>query len=313
MGAALGRLLAVAALAPALAAAVWAVGGFEQRETGAPRSRLAAPAVANVPPAAPPTLPGAVSLQSTDAFRLVFTRPPRAGLVFELDTGRVLWRRRPLRRAPIASLAKIMTALVVVDRARPRDRARITRAALGYSGSGVGLLPKGRHVSVESLLHGLLLVSGNDAAIALADHVAGSERRFVGLMNARARALGLRCTRFESAHGLERGNRSCAADMAAMARLAMSQPRIARVVGRRSAAVRFPIKGGRLYLNNSNPLLRARYPGTVGLKTGYTEDAGRSFVGVVRRGRRRLGVVLLDSPDPARQARKLLTTAFRRS
>ena len=311
-GRALRRLLTAAVLVLSLAAAALWLTGSWRTGADAPPARAPGSAVADVPPAAPPLLPGAVSLQGTDSFRIVFKQPPRAGLVFDLGSGRVLWRRRPLRRMPVASLTKIMTALVVVDHAPPRDQARITRAALRYSGSGVGLLPKGRHVSVESLLHGLLLVSGNDAAIALADHVAGSERRFVALMNARARALGLGCTRFVSAHGLERGNRSCAADLAAMARLAMEQPRIARVVRKRSADVRFPIKGGRLYLNSTNPLLRARFAGAIGLKTGYTGDAGRSFVGIVRRGRRRFGVVLLHSPDPARQARKLLGTAFRK-
>ena len=238
-------------------------------------------------------------------------RPPRAGIVYDLSIGEVLWRRRPLKRLPIASLTKIMTAIVVAERTRPRERARVTRAALDYSGSGIGLLPKRRLVPVEALLHGLLLVSGNDAAIALADHVAGSERRFVALMNARARGLGLRCTRFVSAHGLERSNRSCAADLASLSRVAMGNRRIARIARKRQAAVRFPIKGGHLYLSSTNPLLRARYPGAIGLKTGYTEAAGRSLSAVVRRGPRRLGVVLLDSPNPARQARKLISEALR--
>jgi D-alanyl-D-alanine carboxypeptidase (penicillin-binding protein 5/6) len=224
----------------------------------------------------------------------------------------VLWRRRPRERMPVASLTKIMTALVVVEETTSRERARVTRAALAYSGSGVGVLPRGRRVPVEGLLHGLLLVSGNDAAIALADHVAGSERRFVRLMNRRAGALGLRCTRFRSSHGLERGNRSCAADLAALTRLAMAERRIARIVRKPTAAVRFPIRTGRLFLNSTNPLVRGGYPGALGLKTGYTEDAGRCLVGVARRGPQRLGVVLLHSSDPARQARKLLTTGFRR-
>jgi D-alanyl-D-alanine carboxypeptidase (penicillin-binding protein 5/6) len=199
----------------------------------------------------------------------------------------------------------------VVERVPPRATVKVTRASLHYSGSGVGVLPKGRRVPVQALLHGLLLVSGNDAAIALADRVARTERRFVRLMNARARSLGLGCTRFVSSHGLERGNRSCAADVAAMARAAMKERRIARVVRKTQAVLRFPIKGGKLYLYSHNPLLRARYPGTLGLKTGYTVPAGRCFVGVVRRGGRTLGVVLLHSPDPGRQARKLLNTAFR--
>ena len=230
--------------------------------------------------------------------------------MFDLDTGEVLWRRRPLRRLPIASLTKIMTALVVVERTQPGERVRITRAALRYEGSGVGVLKRGRRVPLNGLMHGLLLPSGNDAAIALAVHVSGSERRFVRLMNRRARALGLQCTHFVSSHGLENGNRSCAADVAALSRLAMEKPRIAAVVRRRTASVPFPTRGGRLFVNSTNPLLTERYPGTIGLKTGYTRRAGRCLVAVVRRGLRTLAVVLIDSPDPARQARRLLTRAF---
>ena len=211
---------------------------------------------------------------------------------------------------PIASLTKIMTALVVVEETRPREPVRITQAALDYSGSGVGLLPKGRRVRLEALLNGMLIVSGNDAAIALAVHVAGNERRFVAMMNRRARAWGLDCTHFASSHGLESGNRSCARDLAVLTRLAMAEPRIRRIVRRRQVALRFPIKGGKLYLTGHNPLMRLGYPGTIGLKTGYTDAAGRCFVGVARRGGRRLGVVLLDSRDPAKHAPKLLDAGF---
>lgn len=261
----------------------------------------------------PYTTSAAVALERPDALRLHFRRAPRAGIVFDLDSGRVLWRHRPEARFPIASLTKIMTALLVADGTTSRETVKITPAALNYAGRGVGL-PKGRRVPIEGLLHGLLLVSGNDAAKALAIHVGGSERRFVRMMNDRARALGLRCTHFTSPHGLESGNRSCAADLAAMARLAMNERRIARVVRKPDAAVRFPIKGGRLFVYSTNPLLRpARWRGTIGLKTGFTNPAGRCYVGVVRRGGRRLGVVLLHSPDPGRQAKKLLQAGFRRT
>ena len=91
----------------------------------------------------------------------------------------------------------------------------------------------------------------------------------------------------------------------------MREFRIRRVVRKSHAVLRFPIKGGRLFLTSTNPLLRADYPGAIGLKTGYTDEAGRCFVGVVQRGGRTLGVVLLDSPDPSRQSRKLLNAAFR--
>ena len=246
-----------------------------------------------------------------DAVRLEFGKPPRAGLMFDLDTGEVLWRHRPERVLPIASLTKMMTALVVVDEVKPGAKVRITKEALAYRGSGVGVLPRGRRIGVSTMLHGLLLPSGNDAAIALAQRAAGTVPEFIALMNRRAQAMGLACTRFSSVDGLrDRGNHSCAPDLAAIARAVLREPRLARIVRRRSAILPFPIKGGRLYLYNNNPLLRAGYRGTTGLKTGYTEAAGRCLVATARRGGRKLGVVLLNSRDPGRQATRLLDRGF---
>jgi D-alanyl-D-alanine carboxypeptidase (penicillin-binding protein 5/6) len=270
--------------------------------------------VTELPPPAPPVefepIPD-VPLTGVDAFHIRLRKPPRAALVFDVKTGEVLWRRHPLRRLPIASLTKIMTALVVTERTRPSEPVRITRAALRYQGSGVGLLPRGRRVRLETLLNGLLIVSGNDAAIALADHVSGTERRFVHLMNRHAVRWRLRCTHFASSHGLEAGNRSCPRDLAVLTRMAMSKRRIRRIVRRPQVSFRFPIKGHRLFLTGHNPLIQAGYPGTIGLKTGYTDDAGRCFVGVVRRHGRTLAVVLLGSPNPLVHAERLLNAAFR--
>jgi serine-type D-Ala-D-Ala carboxypeptidase (penicillin-binding protein 5/6) len=248
-----------------------------------------------------------------DTVRVELKHPPEAGLLFDLDTGRVLWRHNPSRVLPIASLTKMMTALLVAERV-PRDgRVRITPETLRYTGSGVGLLPRGKLIGVQTMLHGLLLVSGNDAAIALAQRAAGgSVRRFVRLMNQRARAMGLACTRFSTPSGIrDAGNHSCAGDLAALARAVLRTPRLVRIVRRRSAVLPFPIKGGKLYLFNTNPLLRARYRGTTGVKTGYTVAAGRCLVATVQRGTTRLGVVLLHSRDPGRQARRLLDRGFR--
>lgn len=236
-------------------------------------------------------------------------KTPRAGVLFDLESGEVLWRRDPERRLPVASLTKIMTALIVVDRRKPGDRVRITREAIDFSGSAVGL-PKGKRVRVDSLMHAMLIQSGNDAATALAVDIAGSERRFAKLMNARARRLGLTCTHFVSSDGLEPRNRSCAADLGTLTRLAMDEPRITDIVRKERAAVRAPISGGRLHLATTNPLLKTDYPGAVGLKTGFTEQAGACLAGVVRRGGRELGVVLIDSPDPNRNARALFGRAL---
>ena len=252
-----------------------------------------------------------VPLNGVDSFYLRMRRPPDAALLFDVGSGEVLWRHRPLTRLPVASLTKIMTAIVVTERARPRARVRITRAALRYQGSGVGVLPRGKRVRLETLLNGLLLVSGNDAAIALAVHVGGTERRFVALMNERARRLGLRCTRFADSHGLSAANISCARDLAVLTRLAMTNRRIARIARRRQVSFRFPIKGGRVFFSGHNPLIRAGYRGAVGLKTGYTLRAGRCFVGVARRGSRTLAVVLLDSPNTLKQSARLLNEGFR--
>jgi serine-type D-Ala-D-Ala carboxypeptidase (penicillin-binding protein 5/6) len=254
----------------------------------------------------------AVPLSGVDAFHVHLRRPPRAGLVFDVDTGDVLWRHNPLLVLPMASLTKVMTALLTVERSHPDDPVRITGAALRYTGSGIGLLPRGKRVRLEALLNGLLIVSGNDAAIALAVHLAGSEKRFVAMMNQRAEDWGLECTQFASSHGLEDGNRSCARDLAVLTRLAMAEPRIRRIVRRRQVDFRFPIKGHRLYLYGHNPLIRLGYPGAIGLKTGYTFAAGRCFIGVARRNGRTLAVVLLNSRDPAKHAPKLLDAAFAR-
>jgi D-alanyl-D-alanine carboxypeptidase len=273
------------------------------------------PALPQLPGAAPTTAPAApdpaqAALAGVDAFHVRFRQPPRAGIVFDVRSGDVLWRRNPVKRTPIASLTKIMTALLVVEATEPRDQVRITKDALNYTGSGVGLLPKGRHVTVEALLHGLLLPSGNDAAIALADHVGGTRSGFVHLMNERARELRLRCTHFASPSGINDRDVSCAADLAALSRVVMTKRRIARIVRKAHAAVRFPIKGGRLFLNNTNPLLRMNYPGTLGLKTGDTLKAGHCLIAIVRRGGRTLGAIVLASPNPQLQVRRLFAKAF---
>jgi D-alanyl-D-alanine carboxypeptidase (penicillin-binding protein 5/6) len=189
----------------------------------------------------------------------------------------------------------------------------VTKQAEEAQGSKVGVLPLGRYVSVETMLYGLLLPSGNDAAVALAQRVAGSVPAFVARMNEEAAHLGLGCTRYSSPSGYyDEGNFSCAADLAVLAHVDLAQPRLARIARTLSAVLAFPIKGGKLYLSNNNPLLIFGYPGLTGLKTGYTQAAGRCLVATARRHGVHLGVVVLDSPAPATQAGRLLDMGFER-
>jgi D-alanyl-D-alanine carboxypeptidase len=235
-----------------------------------------------------------------------FGDPPKAGVMFDLDTGEVLWERHPDRELPIASLTKMMTAWVIARRHRPGEKVEISKEAVRTGGSKVGVLPQGKKVKLGALLEGLLMVSGNDAAVALAEHDAGSVKRFVERMNEEARRLGMSCTHFTTPHGLQdAGNHSCPRDLALLARADLSEPLIAGIA--RSDHVRrpFPIKGGFLDLYNINPFIEDGSPYT-GLKTGYTEAAGRCYVTTAERGGRELGVVLLDAPNPLEQVPKLL-------
>ena len=119
------------------------------------------------------------------------------------------------------------------------------------------------------------------------------------------------CTSYSSPSGyFNKGNFSCAADLAILAHVDMAQPRIARIVHTYSAVLPFPIKGGKLYLYNNNPLLIYKYPGVTGLKTGFTLAAGRCLVATAERGGVRLGVVILNSNAPGVQAKQLLDRGF---
>ncbi len=313
----LAALLVLATGLGALAVLALSLGGPGAR---APRAEAAA---GTLKPAGTLDLgtapsPLAVRLDDpVDAFPTPFKRRtlPAAGLVFDVDTGDVLWRRHPTARRPIASLTKMMTGLVVADRLRTGSSVRISSFDAKAPGSAVGALPVGRRIGVETLLYGLMLPSGNDAARALAHGTGGSQRGFVRLMNQRARLMHLGCTRYATPDGyMNRGNHSCAADLAAEARAVLRTPRLARIVRRAGVVLPWPVKRGKrrkLFLTNHNPLLRRRYPGVTGVKTGYTNAAGACFVVTARRGGVHLGVVLLDSPDIDRQARTLLRLGFR--
>jgi D-alanyl-D-alanine carboxypeptidase (penicillin-binding protein 5/6) len=314
----------VAAAIGGVLVALLAFGGADSRSQGRGHGPAVsvgrAPTATTTPPSLspvglalgrPPFVLAGIGTPRRDPLQLVFHTPPRAGLLFDLDTGRVLWQRNATRRLDIASLTKMMTALITVQAAPPNARVLVTKQAVDSNGSKVGVLPLGRQVPLESMLYGLMLPSGNDAAVALAQHVSGSVGAFVVRMNREAAKLGLGCTRYASPSGyVDQENFSCAADLAVLAHVDLQQPRIARVARTFRAILPFPIKGGKLFIDNNNPLLIYGYPGVTGLKTGYTMAAGRCLVATAHRGRVRLGVVLLNSPDPATQARQLLDDGF---
>ncbi len=248
--------------------------------------------------------------------RYRFKHPPLAGVLFDVKSGRVLWQRRPRLEHPIASLTKMMTALMVANRNRPGERVRISRKAAQTPGSATGLLPRGKKVPLEPLLQALIMISANDAAVALADHDGGTVTRFVKEMNFQAKSMGLTCTHYSTPNGLrDRNNYSCPLDLAELARADLANPRIARIAQTRSAEPRFPIKGKHLYLYNNHYFLQHGLPGlpqaqVTGLKTGFTDPAGRCYVTTARLGHRQLGVVLLHSPDPITQVPALLREGF---
>ena len=233
-------------------------------------------------------------------------------MLFDVNTGEVLWQKDPGQPLPIASLTKMMTALVVAGHTHPSDRVLITSDALHYTGSGVGLLPKNKRVSLTALLYGLLLPSGNDAAIALADHVARTQSRFIALMNQRAQALGLRCTHFTTVSGIvDQGNYSCAQDLALIAHLVLEQPLLAGIVGSRSRDPALPDQGRKALSLQQQPAAGAPLSRH---RRGQDRLHRR---GRAVPGRHRppaagtwLGVVLLHAGDTSTEAQQLLSAGF---
>jgi D-alanyl-D-alanine carboxypeptidase len=242
--------------------------------------------------------------------------PPAAGVLFDVESGEILWERHPLSERPIASLTKMMTALLVAERDPPTAKVMISPKASYTPGSATGLLPRGRTVPLEPLLDALIMISANDAAVALAEHDAGTVVRFVKQMNERAALMGLSCTHFSTPNGLrDRDNYSCPVDLAILARADLANPRIARIARTSYAKPRFPIKGHHLHLANNHYFLQRGLSGipgarVTGLKTGFTDGAGRCYVTTARLGDHQLGVIVLDSPDPLRQVPALLRDGF---
>ena len=246
-----------------------------------------------------------VLISAVDARAAVIEYPAisaRAAAVFDTSSGRFLYEKDADRQMKIASTTKIMTAIVTIENADLDDTVKISRKHFAIGSSMY--LREGEEVSVRDLLYGLMLMSGNDAALALADHCAGGKEEFAALMNEKAREIGMQNSSFRNPNGLdEEGHCSTARDMALLAAYAMKNEVFRQIVG---------TKGGYFagrYMRNHNKLL-TRIEGATGLKTGYTDSAGRCLVSSVERGGREVIVVTLNAPDDWRDHTALYNKAF---
>ena len=229
----------------------------------------------------------------------------RRAYVLDAVSGRALFARNADERSLIASTTKIMTALIVCEQCNVLDRMRIPKEAVGIEGSSM-YLKEGEVLTLQELLYGLMLSSGNDAAVALAIYCGGTVEGFAELMNDKARILGLSGTHFENPNGLDSpGHYSTARDLAVLAVYAMKNPVFYKTVSAKN------VKVGQRYLTNHNKLLW-RLEGADGVKTGFTKAAGRILVSsATRQGRRIIGVTI-DAPDDWNDHCQLLNDGFSR-
>jgi D-alanyl-D-alanine carboxypeptidase len=233
----------------------------------------------------------------------------RAVAVLEEPCGGVLYESNAGARMAPASITKIATALVAAERTDPSEMVavEVDGAALAVETEStiMGLQP-GMEMSMRDLLYGLLLPSGNDAAIAIAEHVAGSVPAFVELMNEKADELGLRNTHFVNPHGLDDPDHYTSAhDIAVFGRELLRRPELAEIVG----SLEYQPAWDRPAFSNSNRLL-FDYPESIGIKIGFTDEAGQTIVAAAARGGRRIIVSVLGSSTVYQDAIALFEWAF---
>ncbi len=229
--------------------------------------------------------------------------PSARSAIVMTSKGRVMYEKDADARALIASTTKLMTAIVTLENAKLNELVDITEDCCNIEGSSMYLKP-GERYTVKELLLGLLLVSGNDAAQALALHVAGSVENFTGLMNDKARELGMEDSSFENPHGLDSpGHYSTARDMAKLMCCCMENESFRQLCSARSCL----IKGQTLVNHNKLPDM---YPYCIAGKTGYTQAAGRCLVSCCERDGLRLICVTLSDPDDWNDHIRLYEWAF---
>lgn len=233
----------------------------------------------------------------------------RSAILIDAASGRMLCEKNGFERLPMASTTKIMTAVLVLENLPLAAEVRISPVASGVEGSSIWL-ETGEELTVEELLYGLMLNSGNDAAVALAEAVAGSTDAFVTMMNSRARELGLYNTSFETPNGLDSpAHYTTAYDLAALTRYALTLPKFREIVGTKQKTIPWDGHEWDRSLKNHNKLLW-RYEGCTGVKTGYTKKAGRCLVSSAEKDGRELIAVTLNAPDDWNDHIRLLDYGF---
>ena len=227
-----------------------------------------------------------------------------SAILMEAESGRVLYEQNAHEERLIASITKLMTALVALESGHPLEEKVVIREEdTRTEGSSLYLRP-GEELRLETLLYGLLLQSGNDAALAVARHCGGTVENFVAQMNLRAARLGMEHSRFANPSGLNaEGHCSTARDLALLARACLKNETLAAIAATRSVTLE-----GRSFVNHNKLLWR--YEGCVGLKTGYTEKAGRTLVSAAEREGMTLIAVTLDDPDDWRDHAALFDWGF---
>jgi len=289
-----------------------------RRKARPPRSGRATPGL-GAPPArrvpllsSPAALCLALLLAVAHAQTDLAPGPPGVGaaaaFLVQAQSGAVLYDKEAFEARPPASLTKMVTALVVVERCGLADVATVSASAAGAEGSTLGLR-EGDRITVGELLKGLMLPSGNDAARCLAEHVAGSEPAFVELVNAKVAELGAVNTHFANASGLTaEGHYSCARDLALFAIAVRLHPDLSQIIGMRSATVKWCDGHSKTVYNRNRLLPRCR--GCDGVKTGFTTPAGRCLAASAQRNGYALVAVVLHSPDSWVDSGRLLEWGF---
>jgi len=214
-------------------------------------------------------------------------------ILIEQKTGDVLFEERAHEKKPIASITKIMTAIIAIESGKMSDIAITSRRAIYTEGSSI-YLEQGEKMTIEDLVYGLMLRSGNDAAVVIGEHIGGSVEGFVHLMNEKARWLGMTNTHFDNPHGLHSDNHySTAYDMALLMRYAMDNETFRTVSGMDSYRAHT-----RTYSwQNKNKLLTSLYEKCTGGKTGFTKKAGRTLVTSAKEKDLELIAVTLNAAD----------------